>query len=177
MIRLLSVLLVFSFAASAQAQAKAYVGAVLGMSVPNADDTSARPMFGIIGGARLDGELGIGGFYLASSKDETINSVEVPFDYSLYGMEGSFHLEGVAEGAFLFARVGLAKVESKVAANSVNYSPMVWGLGAGYDYFISENFSVGGEGSFLSVLKDGDPDGDLKSFVMLNFLAAAKFWF
>lgn len=181
MIRMMSLLfssaLILGLATPAMAQAKGYVGGGIGMSVPNAEDTSARPMYGIIGGARLDGEIGIGGFYFTSSKDETVNNVEVPFDYDLYGLEGSFHFEGVADGAFVAARIGIAKVKTKTAVGTVNYSPMTWGLLAGYDYFLNEHFSLGAEGGFMSVLDDKSTKGDLKHFITLDFLAAAKFWF
>ncbi len=171
---LVSAIAVFcGFAAPAMAQAKAYVGGGIGMSVPNADDTSARPIMGIFGGARLDGEIGIGGFYYTSSKDETIAGVDTKFNYDLYGLEGSWHFEGIADGAFVAARLGLAKVK----AFGLNYSPMTWGIAAGYDYFINEHFSLGAEGGFMSVMNENKSTRDLDGFLTLNFLVAGKFWF
>lgn len=172
--------LVFLFAGSiASAQAKGYAGVMAGMSVPDYEDTSARPAFGILGGARLDGEWGFGGFYLMSNKKESVNNVDVDFDYSLYGIEGSFHMEGVADGAYIAARVGLAKVETGVGTAKSNYSPMVWGIHAGYDHFFTENFSAGIEAGFMSVAAENKspPKADLDSFTMINFLVATKFWF
>lgn len=168
-----SLLISVCMAAPAVAQAKGYAGVLVGMSVPDYDDTSARPIFGFLGGARLDGELGIGGFYLTSSKDETINNQETKFNYDLYGLEGSFHFEGVADGAYIAARVGLAKVSTAAK----NYSPMVWGINFGYDYFIKESFSLGAEGGFMSVASEKKGAFELDKFTMLNFLVAAKFWF
>ncbi|MGE0763279.1 MAG: outer membrane beta-barrel protein [Bdellovibrionales bacterium] len=160
-------------ATMAEAQAKGYAGLLLGMSVPDADDTSARPMYGVQGGARLDGEFGLGAFYLTSKKEETVNAVKTDYDYNLYGLEGSFHFEGVADGAYIAARIGLAKVD----VGTVNYSPMIWGLLFGYDHFLSEKFSLGIEGGFTSVQGDDNGTNNLDGFTMLNFLVAAKMWF
>jgi hypothetical protein len=162
---------------SAHAQAKGYVGLLVGLSVPDADDTSARPMYGVMGGARLDGEFGLGAFFLTASKEETIDGTKADFNYSLYGLEGSFHFEGVADGAFVAARVGLAKVKQGFPAGSENFSPLVWGIGFGYDYFLSEKFSLGAEAGFMSVQGESKTPNDLDGFTMLNFLVAAKMWF
>ncbi len=173
MFKIGSFMLAVCLAGPAVAQAKGYAGVLVGMSVPDYDDTSARPIFGFLGGARLDGEFGVGGFYLTSSKDETINSVETKFNYDLYGLEGSLHFEGVADGAYIAARVGLAKVST----SAKNFSPMVWGIHFGYDYFIKESFSIGAEGGFMSIASEKKGAFELEKFTILNFLAAAKFWF
>src|SRR5688572_27074402 len=99
------------FSTSALAQAKGYVGVVGGFSVPDAEDTSGRPIFGAVAGARLDGELGLGGYFLSSSKKETINGNKEDFNYSMFGIEGSFHFEGVADGAYVALRMGIAKIK------------------------------------------------------------------
>lgn len=161
----------------ALAQAKGYVGAIGGFSVPDAEDTSGRPIFGAVVGSRLDGELGLGGYFLSSSKKEKINSVDADFDYALYGIEGSFHFEGIADGAFVALRMGLAKIK----VGEANMSPFSYGLGFGYDHFINEAFSVGIDAGFMSVQKSSDNvngvSADQKAFNMLNFMVAAKFWF
>ena len=165
------------FSTTALAQAKGYVGVVGGFSVPDAEDTSGRPLFGAMAGSRLDGELGLGGYFLSSSKKEKINSVDADFNYSLYGIEGSFHFEGVAEGAFVALRMGMAKIK----AGDGNFSPFSYGLGFGYDHFFTPNVSIGIDAGFMSVQKDNDTVNGvsvtMKAFNMLNFLVAAKFWF
>lgn len=170
----LIVMALFISTSSAYAQAKGYAGLGIGLSVPDAEDTSARAMYSIMGGARLDGEFGIGGFYISSSKEESRSNLDVDFNYNLYGIEGSFHFEGVADGAFFGARVGLAKV--KVADQ--NYSPMVWGIHLGYDHFLTEAFSLGCEAGFLSVSGEAKSNAtDLDGFTMVNFMAVTKMWF
>lgn len=161
----------------ANAQAKGYLGGFLGMSIPDYDDTSARPMFGLLGGARLDGEWGLGGFYLSSSQEEDVNGTKFDFNYQIYGFDGTFHLEGVADGAYVGARLGFAKLE----VGSVSVSPMAWGLHFGYDHFFTENFSAGVEAGFMSVEGDSDTVGTTTvttdGFTLLNFAATGKFWF
>ncbi len=163
--------------APALAQAKGYVGAIGGFSVPDAEDTSGRPIFGAVAGSRLDGELGLGGYFLSSAKKEKVNNVDVDFEYALYGIEGSFHFEGIADGAFVALRMGLAKIK----VGDANMSPFSYGLGFGYDHFINEAFSVGIDAGFMSVQKSSDSVNgvsvDQKAFNMLNFMVAAKFWF
>ncbi len=169
--------LVLSMLFSAQmanAQAKGYAGVLAGFSVPDAENTGGRLAYGLLGGARLDGEWGFGAYFLTSSQKESVAGVKFDFDYSLYGLEGSFHMEGVADGAFVAARVGMAKVDQ----GTENYSPLAWGLAAGYDYFFSENMSGGLEAGFMNVQgKNKTALLELKSFTMLNFLASFKFWF
>lgn len=159
---------------SASAQAKGYLGVVAGMSVPNYEDTTARPAHGLLGGMRLDGELGIGAYYLGSSKVENMSGIDTRFNYSLYGIEGSFHFEGVADGAFLGVRVGTTKLS---VGSDINTSPTHFGLVFGFDKFLSDNFSVGVEGSWISVESSSRQSVELKNFTLLDFNAAVKMWF
>lgn len=165
------------FSTGAFAQAKGYVGALGGFSVPDAEHSSGRPIFGAMAGARLDGELGLGAYFLTSSKKETANNTKEDLNYSLFGIEGSFHFEGVADGAYVALRMGLAKIK----AGEANISPFSYGLAFGYDYFFNDNMSVGIDAGFMSVQKGSDTvngqTADVKAFNMLNFLAAVKFWF
>lgn len=175
---LISVLSVFAIGTSAHAQSKAYVGGVVGLSVPDADDTSSRPMYGILGGARLDGEFGVGAFYFSSKNDETIAGRPGKFDYDLYGVEGSYHFEGLSENAYMAARIGLAKVKAGTTATGYKtYTPLAWGFAFGYDYPVTETFTLGGEAGFMSVQGAKKSGGNLDGFLALQFLAAAKFWF
>lgn len=169
-----SVCLLLSLLASnsVHAQAKGYVGGLLGFSVPDYDHTSGRPGFGVIGGARLDGELGVGAFYITSSKEETNAGTKFKFDYSFYGLEGSFHFENIADGAFVAARVGLGKVD----VGSNNISPFVWGLNFGYDYYLNEKFSLGIDAGFMNAQGGDDGNTHIKGFTALDFLVAAKLW-
>lgn len=156
-----------------QAQARGYLGAQAGISVPDYDDSSSRLGFGFTGGARLDGEFGLGAYYLSSSKEETIGVTQTDFNYQLYGFEGSFHFEGVADGAYVGLRVGI----SKVKLGTSDFSPTNYGLLFGYDYFVQEMWSVGLEGSYMRI--EGDKDGlvNLDGFTTLQLMASTKVWF
>jgi hypothetical protein len=160
-----------SFLAPARAMAegdqKGWIGAVGGLTVPAQDDSSTRPMLGITGGAKIGSEMGVGGYFFTSSKDE--GAPLKTFSYDLFGVEFGYHFEGEARGVYLAARVGT----SKVKAAGVSASPMNYGAVAGYNYFLNEQVSVGGEVNFFSVTGANDIDG----FTMLNFLGSAKFWF
>src|SRR5690606_16315188 len=110
--RLIVVLIcLLGFSPSVWGQAKGYLGVQAGISVPDYDDTSSRLAYGFVGGARLDGEFGIGAYYLDSSKEEDVAGTEIDFNYQLYGFEGTYHFEGAADGAYVGARIGVSKVK------------------------------------------------------------------
>jgi hypothetical protein len=161
------------FSSPVWAQARGYLGAQGGISVPDYDDTSSRFAFGFSGGARLDGEFGIGAYYLSSAKEETMDGVDRDFNFQLYGFEGSYHFEGVADGAYLGVRAGI----SKVKASDVDFSPTNYGALFGYDYFVNPMWSIGLEGSYFHVEGDTKDNATLDSFNSLQLLASTKVWF
>ncbi len=166
----LTSMVAFSAVTRADEDSGAYVGGLFGLSVPSANNTSARPLYGIMGGAKLGSEYGVGGYYFSSSKKEDAGAGQkFDFNYDLYGVEGSYYFEGEAKGVFLGLRLGLSKVKSV----SSNVSPFHWGLVAGYNKFLGANFSLGGEVSYYSIAA-ADP---VSGFNTLNFLAAARLWF
>jgi hypothetical protein len=148
--------------AHAGPDSRGWVGGLLGLTVPDADNTSSRSMWGLTAGAKLGSEWGIGAYYLNSEKSSE-------FDMNLYGVQFGYHFEGEANGVFIAGRLGTSKLES----GSVEWSPTNLGVVAGYDYMLGEHFSLGGEASFMSIGKDNNQE----SFTILSFLGAAKFWF
>jgi len=138
-----------------------------GLSVPNQDDSTTRPILALTGGAKIGSEMGLGAYLFTSSKDE--DAPLGKFNYDLYGVELGYHFEGEAKGVYLAGRVGTSKV--KVGGESE--SPFHIGAAGGFNYFLQQHFSVGGEVNYFSVTSSGDVDG----FGMLNFLGSAKFWF
>jgi len=164
----------------ASAQSSAFIGGVAGFSVPDYEDTSARPMFGIVGGAKLSGEWGLGGFYLTASKGESMDpsnsgtKTDMDFNYTMYGLQGMYYLEGIADNAYLAARVGMAKVKQ----DDETFSPLAWGLLFGYDFPVREFFTLGLEAGFMAVQGDDKSAGkSIDGMTMINLLGAAKFWF
>lgn len=165
----------FSFAATlavapvahAEEDPNGWVGGLLGLTVPNADETSSRSMWGLTAGAKLGSEWGLGAYYLTSHKDEGTPIGD--FNFDLYGVQCGYHFEGEARGVFLAGRVGTSKLTSGVT----DISPMNLGAVAGYDFFLGDHFSLGGEASFMNI---SGSDG-IESFTILSFMGAAKFWF
>lgn len=172
--------LVSAASLSAQAQntdANGWVGGAFGLHIPDYEDTSARPAFGISGGAKLGSEWGIGGYYLNSSKEETINGATADFNYTMYGVEGAYHFEGEAAGVYLGGRLGMTTLE----VGAADVKPVHWGLLAGYNHWLMDNFSLGGEASFINVAAGDDTIGGvsvpIEGFNIIAFHATAKFWF
>ena len=161
------------FANASSSDPSGWVGALGGMTIPNADNTTSRLAFGITGGAKLGSEWGVGGYYLTSSKDESVGK----FGYDLYGVEVSYFFEGEAAGVYLGGRLGTSKLTAGIAGTDTTTSPMNWGAVAGVNKFLGDNFSLGGEVNFFSIPESTSNAVTLKGFTMLNFLASAKFWF
>jgi hypothetical protein len=156
-----------------------WVGGLLGMTVPNKDKTSARPMWGISGGAKLGSEFGLGAYYLNSNNDEQLSTgAKVNFGFDLYGIEAAYHFEGEAKGVYVGGRIGMSKV--KVADFST--SPAHWGIVGGYNHMIADNVSIGSEASYMSIANSSYNDNagtsaSIDSFSLLSFLLSAKLWF
>ncbi len=146
-----------------------WAGGLAGITVPNADNSSSRVAYGITAGAKLGSELGLGAYFLSSSKKEGV----ADFGYQLFGIQASYHFEGEAAGAFFGARVGISKVKVALAETS----PTNYGLVGGYDHAIGERLSLGGEASYMAVASGNDGSVPIDSFGMINFLASLKFWF
>lgn len=158
--------------------ANGWVGGIFGLHIPDAEDTSARAAFGVTGGAKLGSEWGFGGYYLNSAKEETVNGVATDFDYSMYGVEGAYHFEGEAAGVYLGLRLGMTNLD----VGTLDSRPMHWGLLAGYNHWLMDNFSLGGEATFFNVASSDDTltNGavqNIDGFNVIAFQATAKFWF
>jgi hypothetical protein len=179
---------VFLFLNVAQAKVSSsdpagWAGGLFGVSVPNADNTTSRSIYGLTAGAKIGSDLGIGGYYMSSSKDETVAGVSSKFAYDLYGVEVGMHFEGEAKGAYFGGRLGTSKVTASVAGASISTSPFHWGAFVGYNHMIGGNFSLGGDVNFFSLAQSSaTPLGSttsqtINAFNVLNFMASAKFWF
>jgi opacity protein-like surface antigen len=175
------VLSVTTLSAQAAEDKAGFVGAVAGLSVPDADNSSARAMYGFTGGAKLGSEFGVAGYFLTSTKEESANGINYDFKYNLYGVQASYHFEGEAIGAWFGARLGLSKVTTKAGTVEIDGSPFHFGVAGGYDHFLTDNLSLGAEISYLNVAKFNSTVAGVtyesKAFNMINFLGAAKFWF
>ncbi len=167
--------------AAASGESAGWVGALGGISVPNYENSTSRTMMGITAGAKLGTEFGVGAYYLTSNKDESVNGVTTPFGYDLYGVMGGYFFEGEAKGVHLGLMLGMSKVSSKYLTYGASTSPMHWGLVAGYDHMLGDNFSLGGSLNYISIANSSVSTvagtWSQNSFSTLNFLASAKFWF
>ena len=172
MIRTLLALAVAAFVSTHALAAEiphAWVGGLFGLAVPNYDGTTSRGMAGLTVGAKLGDNLGLGAYYLSSSKDETGGR----FNYDLYGIQASYHFDGDAVGAWFGGRIGTSKIDASSSGISVSASPMNIGAVGGYDYMLTDHISLGGEVNWMSI-SESLP---VKSFSTLDFLAALKLWF
>ncbi len=163
---------------------KGFVGGLFGLHIPDADDTSARPAFGITGGAKLGTEFAIAGYYMSSSKEEENDlGITGDFNYTMYGVEGSYHFEGEAAGVYVGGRLGMTDVKVGTIINGakISFAPTHLGIVGGYNHWLAENMSLGGEVAYYSV---GESDKTylaskrtLEGFNILSFMASAKLWF
>lgn len=180
-VRTAALVIAISVPGLAKADPAGWVGGLFGLSIPNYENTTSRTAFGITGGAKLGSEWGFGGYYLTSSKDD--EGATGRFAYDLYGVEFAYHFEGEAAGVYMGGRFGTSKMTAGPTGSQVSTSPLNYGAVVGYNHFLSDNLSLGGEVNFFSIPESSaTPAGSttavtVKGFTMLNFLASAKFWF
>ena len=163
--------------AAAEGEPALWVGGTYGLFVPNKSSTTARPMFGGTVGAKIGTELGLGAYYFSSQKDE--GSTVGKFNLDFYGVEGTYHFEGEAKGAYFGLRLGITKMNYGVT--EVTASPFHAGIIGGYNHWLTDHISIGGDVSFYSVSKgEATPPGgtpvSVESFSALSFLATLKLW-
>ena len=178
-------ILLFSGAAHAEYDPVAWLGGDLGLSVPNENNTTSRSIWGVDAGAKLGTEWGIGAYYSTSHKDESANGTTTPFNYDLYGITGGYYFEGSARGVYLGAMLGMSKVGSQLGGTNFTTSPMHWGLMAGYDYMITDHFSLGGQIDYVSISSSNtnvtvsgqSVTANTDQFSLLNFMLSARIWF
>ena len=160
-------------ASAAMTEPSVWIGGAFGLTVPNADNSTARPIYGLTAGAKLGTEYGLGVYYFSSQKKETPGN----FNYDLYGIEFGYHFEGDARGVYFGGRVGTSKLRRDTATTTASPSPFHFGVMAGYNYFLGDHFSIGADASFMSVASASDSGNPVSSFTMLNFMGTAKVWF
>jgi hypothetical protein len=173
-------LVAWNMPASAAAEENGWVGGAFGLSVPTADNSTSRPIWGINAGAKVGSEYGLGAYYMSSSKDE--GNALGTFSYDLFGIEAAYYFEGEAKGVYFGARLGSSKLKFGPTGSSISTSPVHYGVVAGYNHFIGSNFSLGGDISLLAIPGSSGTTTtgatvNVNSFTMLNFMADAKFWF
>ncbi len=165
--------------AAAEGEKALWVGGAGGFFVPNENRASGREQYGATVGAKIGTEMGLGAYYLTSKKDE--GGTLGRFNLDFYGVEGSYHFEGEAKGAYFGLRLGITKIDFGVTGAQVSASPFHAGLFAGYNHWLAESVSVGADVSFYSVSK-GEATAlngatvSVDSFSALSFLATLKFW-
>ncbi len=165
--------------AAADGEKALWVGGAGGIMVPNKSATNPRTQYGVTAGAKIGTELGLGGYYFSAAKDE--GGTQGKFDINMYGIEGTYHFEGEAKGAYFGLRLGISKIDSGSSPNLVSVSPFHFGGVAGYNHWLTDNLSIGGDLSFYSFFKgetttSGGTTVPVDSFSALSFLATVKFW-
>lgn len=165
--------------AAAEGEKALWVGVAGGLLVPNKSSTTARDFYGVTAGAKVGTEFGLGAYYFSSKKDE--GGTLGRFDLGFYGVEGTYHFEGEAKGAYFGLRLGITKMDFGTAPNQVAASPFHVGAVAGYNHWLTDFVSVGGDLGFYSVSK-GEATSltgttvSSDSFSALSFLATVKLW-
>jgi hypothetical protein len=164
--------------AAAEGEQALWVGGAAGALVPTKSSTTARGAFGATVGAKIGTEFGFGGYYFTSPKDE--GSTQGKFDLNFYGVEGTYHFEGEAKGAYFGIRLGITKIDSGTGSSAISVSPFHVGVVGGYNHWLTDSISLGGDVTVYSVSKgDATVSGgtvSVDSFSALSFLGTLKFW-
>lgn len=165
--------------AAAEGEKALWIGGAAGVLVPTRSSTTARGEYGVTVGAKIGTELSLGAYYFSSKKDE--GGSQGKFDLDFYGVEGAYHFEGEAKGAHFGVRLGITKMDFGVPATQVSASPFHIGVFAGYNHWLTNSISIGGDVSAYSISKGEataltGATNSVDSFSALSFLATLKFW-
>jgi hypothetical protein len=152
-------------------------GLMYGLSVPDADNTNMYRMFGVKGEAYIIPQFSLGGYYLQSDHSGEVSASD-KFRYNMAGIEAAYHINTTQGDTFIGFRMGMTKLQQNPGGVDVTFSPYHYGIATGYDYFITEQFSVGFEGSYLHVLPGrttvNGSDYIQDSYNMINFMISVQ---
>jgi len=152
-------------------------GLMYGLSVPDADNTNMYRVFGVKGEAYIVPQFSAGGYYLQSDKSGEVSATN-KFRYNLAGVEAAYHIASGTGDTFIAFRMGMTKSQQSPSGVDVTFSPYHYGIATGYDYFLTEAFSIGFEGSYLHVLPGrstvNGTDYNSNSFNLINFLISVQ---
>lgn len=152
-------------------------GVLYGFSIPDAQNTNMFHMFGVKGSAFFHPLFSAGGYILQSDKAGQ-KSNEDKFTYSLAGVEPAFHISTATGDTFIAVRIGVTKLQTTKETKDMTFSPYHYGVATGYDYYITNNISLGFEGSYLHVQPGRTEQDNVKyeekSFNLLNFLVSVQ---
>lgn len=165
---------------SAKAQDRAaLMGLAYGITVPDADNTNPRFMFGFTGTAYLGTSFSFGGYYYMGGAEE--GSGARNFNYSMAGLQAFYNLPLGQTATFFGAKFGMTKLKTRPGNADLIFSPYHMGIAAGSDYFITERICVGVEGFFLRMSNsttnlNGQAYSE-DSFNLIGFMATTKMSF
>ena len=157
-------------------------GFTYGFSVPDANNVGAYKLAGIKGETFIFPMLAIGGYFLNSdSSGQTNNAANNKFTYAMDGLSLAYHSTNQGGDSYLALRIGVSKVRMNPQGTDVIYSPYHYGLASGYDYYITNNISMGFEGSYIHVLPGrstvNNVTFDQPSFNTINFMISVQLRF
>lgn len=150
------------------------MGILYGLSVPDAENTNPHHMYGVKGSAFLAPVFSVGGYYLISGKTEGGGGDK--FDWSLHGLEASYHIPSGSGDTFVAFRAGLSKIRTQKNSVDVIFSPYHYGIASGYDYYLTSWLSLGFEGSYYHVQKSRTDLNSVRydndSFNIMSFMVS-----
>lgn len=158
----------------------AKIGLVFGFSVPDADNTTPKQMWGVVGDGKISPNLSLGGYYLIADKSQGSGGRD--FKFSVHGLALTYHQAQGNGDAYYGIKAGLSKVETNDGAGTeLIFSPYHYGIVVGYDYSVWSLMSLGFEGNYLTYQESNTTTGGVtyieKKFSTISFIMSAKFIF
>lgn len=158
----------------------AKIGLAYGFTVPDADNTNPRQMWGLVGSSMISPKISLGGYYLVSDKEQGGGAGGRDFKFSVHGLSLTYNEPQGNGVAYFGMKLGLSKLETKnTLGESVILSPYHYGVVLGYDYSLWSWMSFGFEGNYLH-FEDSDITINGNSYVegkfnAISFLMSLKF--
>jgi hypothetical protein len=146
-------------------QPEGFAGLLLGLASPT--DVDSRFGYGAEVGLSFTNNWSLEGFFLSSGDSEGLVDTQLMH----YGVGADYHLNPDRTGFRFGVRIG-ASTSTVSAPGIADVSDTEFTLGphAGYDFPLSERFTVGGSAMWFPNLGDGEGS-------TLYVLGSGKFWF
>jgi len=172
-------LLLFLLPLQALAEGTTFVGLTYGLAVPDAKNTKIHQMYGLVGGAQIATNIGVGGYHMMTNSEAGPNNGK--FSYSITGIEVRTYLSTGPKLVFVGLRGGVSKITSMHLEEEIIFSPYHWGLVSGFYFPFYKLLHFGFEGSYLGFQRSETTSGDeailFPAFNAISFLAVLSIHF
>lgn len=154
-----------------------WIGFGLGASKLDWEGADTSVALSLNGGVRATPELAIGLDIQNYRYEEGTGIFKAAYTFSPFMLTGTYHFSGFGSGPYLGAMFGLAQHKIEFLGLEVSTSTMAFGGHAGYDFMLSDTWSLGPRFTYLHANKKTGEVLEVESVNFWSLLAAAAWQF